>query len=112
MKRSLIAMAALLLLLSSMTYANPPRPPRRAPRVRFWSVLACWLGHNHARGHERLAPRYEYGRIPPGHRGRPSPGWRFGWDNGRHNGRRYDNEHRGRPGPDRSHEGERSRGRG
>ena len=108
MKRSLIAVAALLLLLSSTTYAAPPRPPRRAPRARFWSALLCWLGHTHHHGYERCAPRHEYGRIPPGHRGRPSPGW----DNGWLNGRPRDDERRGRPGPDRPREGEQGRGRG
>ena len=112
MKRSLIAVAALLLLLSSTTYATPPRPLRRAPRARFWGTLLCWLGHTHHHGYERCAPRHEYGRIAPGHRGRPSPGWHFGWDNGRRNGRRQDNERHGRPGSDRPREGEHGRGRG
>jgi len=110
MRRSIIAVAALLLLLSSTTYATPRRSPRRAPRARFWSVVLCWLGHNHH-------PRHEYGRLPPDHRGRPhyGPGWHFGWERGQHNGWDRDREHenRGRgPGPGRPREGDRGHGRG
>jgi len=43
MKRSIIAIAALLLLLSSTTYAFPPRSPRRA-RVVSGPVL--WTAPN------------------------------------------------------------------
>jgi len=115
MKRSIIAVAVLLLLFSSTTYAAPPRARRRAPRVRFWSSLLCWLGHNHHHGPGHSAPRHEYGRLPPGRRGHPhyGPGWHFGWERGRHNG--WDREHEGRgggPGPGRPREGKNGHGRG
>jgi len=113
MKRSLIAVAALVLLLSSATYATPRRARRRAPRARFWGTLLCWLGHSHHHGHERCAPRHEYGRTPPGYRGRPNPGWHWGWQNGRHKGwDRNDPHRRERRGSDRPHERERGRGHG
>ncbi len=113
MKRSLIAVAALLLLLSSTTFATPRRRPRRAPRARFWSTLLCWLGHNHHHGHGRCAPRHEYGRMPSGYRGRPNRGWHFGWKNGRHNRWDRNDPHRGeRRGSDRPRGGKRGRGRG
>jgi len=114
MKRSIIAVAALLLLLSSTTYATPPRP-RPRPRFFLGSVL-CWLGIIHHHAPVRMArpcpPAHRPRALAPEHRGRPKPGWHFGWDSGRRNGRRHDNEHRGKPGPDRPREGERGRGRG
>ena len=112
MKRSLIAVAVLLLLLSSTTFAAPPRA-RRTPRVRFWSSLLCWFGHNHHEGCGHYAPRHEYGRVPPGHRGRPQygPGRHLGWENGRHNGWDRENHERGGRGPGRPGEGEHGNGR-
>jgi len=115
MKRSLIAVAALVLLLSSTTYATPRRVQRRAPRVRFWSAMLCWLGHSHHHGYERCAPRHEYGNLPPGHRGRPQYGWgwHFGWDKGRHEGwNRHDSDRGDRRGSGRPREDEHGNGRG
>ena len=118
MKRSIIAAAILLLLLSSTTYATPRRANRRAPRVRFWSSVLCWFGHNHHDGCGHYAPRQEYGHMPPGHRGRwqHGRGWHSGWERGRHNG--WDRRDDGRGwDPDRGERrdgerGEREHGRG
>jgi hypothetical protein len=115
MKRSLIAIAALLVLLSSATYANPPKPRRPVRRAPAWLSVLCWLGHSHHHGDERCAPRHEYGYVPPGHRGRPERGWgwHFGWDNGRHNGwDRKDGDRGDRRGSDRPGEHEQRNGRG
>lgn len=115
MKRSIIAAAVLLLLLSSATYATPRGARRRAPRARFWSTVLCWLGHSHHHGYERCAPRHEYGYVPPGHRGRPERGWgwHWGWDNGRHNGWDRNDPDRGdRRGSGRLRDGEHGNGRG
>ena len=119
MKRSLSAVAALVLLLSSTTYASPLRSHRR---MRFvWGPVLAWFGFGHQ--HDgRMARHDEYGRrplayapdqgyVPPGHRGRPNHGrgWHFGWQNGQHRGRNHDNgEHRdgdggGHGGNDRGH---------
>ena len=126
MKRSIIAVAALLLLAASTTYATPPRAPRRP---RFWGSVLCWFGFGH-HGPHRMARPHEHGhhppafapeQLPPGHRGRPyhGRGRHRGWERGRHNGwDRDDGHHGGRPGPDRPREGERGgysghgRGRG
>ena len=95
MKRSLIAIAALMLLLSSATYASPPRPKVQARF--FWGPLLAWFGFGHH--HDgRMARHDEYGSrppayapdqgyMPPGHRGRPYFG--HGWHRGRQNGRYY-----------------------
>jgi hypothetical protein len=115
MKRSIVAVAALLLLLSSATYANPPRAQRRARHVPFWFSVLCWLGHDHQYDHGRYAPRHEYGYLPPGHRGRPERdwGWHRGWDNGRHNGwDRKDGDRGDRHGSGRPNEHEHENGRG
>jgi hypothetical protein len=109
MKRSLIATAVLLLLLSSATYA--------APRVRFWSTVLCWLGHSHHRGPAVVVrPRVVCPRpIVFGPRRHVDNGWHWGWQNGRqyswnrHNDRNHRN---GRPGDGRPHDREEGRPRG
>jgi len=95
MKRSIIAVAAFLLLLSSATYANPPRP---RPRPRFFmGPVLCWLRFVcHPRPVRVLRPALPPHRphwFAPEHRGRPNPG------RNRHDpprGRKPDNDgHRG-----------------
>jgi hypothetical protein len=112
MKRSLIAIAALLLLLTSATYANPPRP---RPRARFFlGPVLAWFGFGH---------HWQIRSCPPAHRPpailhKPKPGWHFGWQRGRHNGWKNDDRSHQRPGNDRPHQNEqrnprgRDRGRG
>ncbi|MBN2464814.1 hypothetical protein JXD38_04210 [candidate division WOR-3 bacterium] len=114
MKRSIIAVAALLLLLSSATYASPPRPARRHPR--FWSSVLCWLGFGHHRGPAIVVrPKVVRPRVVVlGPRRHSDNGWHWGWRNGRHYSwnRKNDRNHRGRPGDQRPHDGEHGRGRG
>jgi len=88
MKRSIIALAAILMIAASTAYAHPPRRPRRAHAPRFWVSMLCWLGHDHYDGCGHYAPGYEYGHLPPGHHGRPhyDRGWHRGWRHGRHYG--------------------------
>ncbi len=113
MKRSIIAVAAVLLLLgASTTYASPRRPRR----PRFWGAVFCWLGLGH---HEpiRMARPHPHGhRLPalePGHRGGPPPGGHWGWRNGRHEGWNRNDPPRGRrPDGGRPRERERGHGRG
>ena len=119
MKRSLIAIAAFLLLLSSTTYASPPRS-----RVRmrfFWGPVLAWFGFGHQHDgrmawqdeYGRRPPAYapEHGYMPPGQRGRPNHG--HGWQNGQHKGwDRHDPGRRDRGGSDGSGEGEHGNGRG
>jgi hypothetical protein len=123
MKRSLIAVAALVLLLSSATYASPPRAPRG---VRFfWGPVLAWFGFGHH--HDgRMARHDEYGRrppayapdqgyVPPGYRGRPyfGRGRHFGWQNGQHKGwDRHDSGRGDRRGSDGPSQGDHRNGRG
>jgi hypothetical protein len=107
MKRSIITVAALLLLLSSATYAAPPRPVRRAPR--FWGSVLCWLGFGQHRAPAfTVRPRVVRPHVivlgPRRHR---DNGWHYGWNKQNDRNRRG-----GRPGDGRPHDGEQGRGRG
>lgn len=93
MKRSLIAVVALLLLASSATYAAPPRRPRF-----FLGPVLWWLGLVHHEqtwaprpdqyGHREHAYAPGHWQMPPWIKGTPyySRGWHWGWQNGRHYG--------------------------
>lgn len=96
MKRSIIAIAAFMLLLSSTTYAAPSRPVRHP---LFWGSLLIWLGLEHHNWGMRVVREYEHGRRPPEfvpghacpppeHRERESlgRGWHRGWLFGGHYG--------------------------
>jgi hypothetical protein len=113
MKRSIIAVAAILLLAASTTYATPLRAPRRP---RFWGAVLCWFGFGHHQP-ARLARPHERAHRPPAfvpeHRGGPPHGWRWGWQKDPRNRRDRDDDHRrGRPKPDRPREGRNKPGRG
>ncbi len=88
MKLSIIATAAILLLLSSATYARPPRL-RHRPRIVSGPELA-WFACGHR--HEWVSAERHYYREfgPPqvyfewtlsGDRG--CPAWQWRWDHGR-----------------------------
>jgi hypothetical protein len=113
MKRSIIAVAALLLLAASTTYATPPRRPRRP---RFWGSVLCWFGFVHHKPVRLARPHVHRHRPPalrPEHRGRPPHGWRRDWRSRWHNRWERDDDHRrGKPRPDRPRGGKRRRGRG
>ncbi len=88
MKRSIIATAALMLLLSGATYAHPPRR-RHRPRIVSGPELAWFAcGHRHE---WVLVERHCYREFGP-----PQvyfewslsgdcdcPGWRWHWEHGR-----------------------------
>ena len=107
MKRSIIAVAALLLLLgASTTYASPRRAPRRP---RFWGSMLCWLGFGHHHHPPRMARPHPPAHRPPAF----APG--RGWQRGRHHGwHRNDPPHGRRPDGGERREGGRggNRGRG
>ena len=111
MKRSLIAIAALLLLLSSTTYATPPRSQRR---VRFfWGPVLAWFGFGHHHGQDRMERQCPPAHRPPAFDHRPNPGRHLGWERGRHNGWNHNDQPRGqRPGNGRPREDEHGNGRG
>ena len=119
MKRSLIAVAAILLLASSVTYAAPVRRPRF-----FLGPVLLWLGIGHHP--QTWAPRpvqhgprgYAYApvrrQLPPWAKGRPYwvPGWHWGWQRGQHNGWDHNGPNRGDGRGDRHQDGEHDRGGG
>ena len=115
MKRSIIATAALLLLVSSATYAFPPRP-RHRPRIVSGPELA-WFACGHRHEWVRVERHYYREFGPPlvyfewtlsGDRG--CPGWQWGWDHGRRpDWDRHD--WGGRRGPERPPERGRGHGR-
>ena len=117
MKRSLLAVAAILLLVSSVTYATPVRRPRTIVGPVLW-----WLGLVHrtcVRPYVYRHAEYVYApghpQLPPWVKGRTYwvPGWRWGWQRGQHNGWDHSGPNRGgRPGPGHPQNGEHQHGRG
>jgi hypothetical protein len=114
MKRSIIGVAALLLLLSSATYAAPPRP-RPRPGFVLGRVLA-WFGlgqHWQVRVVRPCPPAPHppaFAHSPKAHYDR---GWHWGWLNGRRIGHgRNDSNRRDRRDSERPRDGEHEQGHG
>ncbi|HTW92390.1 MAG TPA: hypothetical protein VMH22_11855 [bacterium] len=116
MKRSILAVAALLLFLSSATYASTARHERRMERRHawFWGPVLVWLEMGHHQHEMRMERPCEHAR-PPQHWDRENRGlgWRWGWWFGRHEGwDRNDQRHPDRHGWQGPRDGGHEHGRG